>query len=326
MADCDDGDVSMMDVAEVSQSVPETMGSLDPVALPLDCNNFPKSPKMSVEEFGPDSVPPMSTSGFGMPAGKVHVPSPNRAKIEEKAAVEPTEMEREAEPSTPTDILPELSHSVLETLSGLEPVTHPEESEKMSFEEFGPDSVPPMPSSSFGVPASRGGPLSPNKETTDEKTVCSEGSQGVPETAGSLEPASLPQESDNFPKPAQKPFEEFGPDSVPPMASSGFGFPASKVNVPSPEKTESNKKFTEPENKVEPSTAIILPEFEGEEMIGDGELPDLVKVVNGSGNGKDSTPDFEEEERKLMVEEKGGKDVNNICVTLEICITNPFSH
>ena len=93
------------------------------------------------------------------------------------------------------------------------------------------------------------------------------------------------------------------------MPSSGFGFPASKVNAPSPKKADLEEKtVVEPtgsEKEVDPltATAIILPEFEGEEMIGDGELPDLVKVVLG----KDSTPDFEEEERKLMVEEKGPK-------------------
>merc|ERR1719471_943384 len=90
------------------------------------------------------------------------------------------------------------------------------------------------------------------------------------------------------------------------MASStGLGFPASRVeNVPSPEKLDSKEENPE----AEPPTAtdtLLLPEFEGEEMIGDGELPDLVRVVNGGATaGKDSTPDFEEEERKMLVEER----------------------
>ena len=347
----DDGDVSMMDVGEVtiatevSQGVPGTMDNLHPVALPQDSNNSPKSPKMSFDEFGPDSVPHMPTSGFGFPARKVDVPSPNKAKTEEKAVVEPTETVKEAEPTTAPAILPDVSHSVSETLDSLEPGALPEKSNKTKespqrpFDEFGPDSVPQMSSSSFGFPASRGGHLSPNKDKTEEKTaevpteweplsataatVLPEVSQGVPETKESLGPVSLPKESDNSSKSTHKSFDEFGPDSLPPMPSSGFGFPASKVSAPSPKKAELEEKTvvepTESEKEVEPltATAIILPEFEGEEMIGDGELPDLVKVVLG----KDSTPDFEEEERKLMVEEKGPKG-ESIPVT---CAVSPVA-
>ena len=316
-----DEDVSMMDVGDMSLNVTETVGSLSPLAH--NCKESAKSPKKLIEVFVPGSVPPIPTSGHSIPEGQMVSPSPMKATSEEGALVVP----KEAEPSASTDILPELSESVLETLGGLEPVGHPEESneneepQKMSFEELGPDSVPPMSSTSFGFPASRGvDPTSPkkimSKDTTAEEPSLPEkpnepqidASQAIAETTVSLKPSSPRTESDNSPQSAQKPLEEFGPDSVPPMATTGLGFPASRVeNVTSPEKLD-----PEEDNSETATDTLLLPEFEGEEMIGDGELPDLVRVVNGgSGAGKDSTPDFEEEERKMLVEErKESKEVS----------------
>ena len=311
-------DVSMMDVGDMSLNVTEAVGSLDPVSpSPQDCKDSAKSPKKPSEALGPGSVSPTPTCGHRIPEGKIVCPSPVMATSEECAFVVP----KEAQPSASTDILPELSESVLETLSGLGPVGHPEKSDenegsqKVSFEELGPDSVPPMSSASFGFPASRGvGPTSPKtgKDKTSESekpnepqidTVPLDASQGIAETTESLNPASL---RNNSPKSPQKSLEEFGPDSVPPMASTGLGFPASRVeNVPSPEKPDSKEKNSETGKEAATDT-LLLPEFEGEEMIGDGELPDLVRVVNGGSGaaGKDSTPDFEEEERKVLVEER----------------------
>ena len=138
-------------------------------------------------------------------------------------------------------------------------------------------------------------------------------SQGIAETTVSLKSSSMRTESDNLPKSPQRSTEVLGPDSVPPMATTGLGFPASRVeNVPSPEKLHFKEENPEADSPTATDT-LLLPEFEGEEMIGDGELPDLVRVVNGGSGaaGKDSTPDFEEEERKMLVEErKESKEVN----------------
>ena len=207
---------------------------------------------------------------------------------------------------------------------------------------LGSESVPP-PSASGGIPRSppveeaseaqdpsdKIAPnvvdeaMSPAKTQSPVKSVSSpsSSSQNVVSEGSKIE-QDVPSNTSE----AKAPSPSLGPDSVPPAPSSNrmahsppigtkssYSFDISNLgpdSVPPPPPTSSSIPPTSLTSQL--NALVDEADADDDDLLGEGALPDLVRVVNASLDqpgqaGKDSTPDFEEEERKMMEEEKDRK-------------------
>jgi hypothetical protein len=262
-----------------------------PAAFNLDFDDQPitkssKNPYAFTMDFGPDSVPPssqLSSSSSAFPANSICQEADVSPPVEETAVQDVLESDLEV------SSVMELNKSLVSNQAhvGIDSVQL----------DVGPDSIPPLPLSSKSMM------LSPaNKDCVQDSnltTAIGDSTSTIekPAPTPTKQPAAFNLDFDEQPiaksSKALPVFDlDFGPDSVPPQSSS------SSSSFPANPKCQDQQQGDD-----------------DDDLPGEGELPDLVRVVNAqSGNGKDTTPDFEEEERKMIEEDKTPKMKNMLLV------------